>query len=150
MATIDSTTTDHGTDTTRTGGDNGARAKVTNALGAARTRASSATQQVGTRIEDAPIAALVGGLAVGAAIGALLPRTQREAETLGPIGHKIGQAATEAARAAIDAGKAELGLNQPAKSPVEAIMDKAIGAVSGAATAAGSAAASKVTGSDGQ
>jgi hypothetical protein len=124
----------------------GARARVQGAIGSARDRASAAGQQVGTRVDEAPLVALVGGVALGAAIGALLPRTEREARTLGAVGNKLGQAAADAARAAVDAGKHELGLSQAAKSPVEAIIDKALGAVSAAGTAAGSAAASKVAG----
>lgn len=124
----------------------GARARVQGAIGTARERVASTGQQVGTRVDEAPLVALVGGVALGAAIGALLPRTEREARALGSAGNRIGQAATDAVRAAIDAGKSELGLSEPAKSPVEAIIDKALGAVSAAGTAAGSAAASKVAG----
>lgn len=151
MATIDNdykTTSTTGTTGTGTNTGRGAATKdrIQGAIGSARDRASAAGQQVGTRIDEAPLAALVGGVALGAAIGALLPRTEREAKTLGAVGNRLGQAAADAARAAVDAGKQELGLSQPAKSPVEAIIDKALGAVSAASTAAGSAAASKVAG----
>jgi hypothetical protein len=83
---------------------------------------------------------------VGAVAGALIPRSERETELLGPVGSKIGQAAAEAAKAARDAGKHELGILTENKSPMEAIVDKALGAVSAAGSAAGSAAASTVTG----
>jgi len=128
----------------------GAQTRVSSALGSARDRTSAAGRQVGSRVEDAPLAALIGGVAVGAAIGALLPRTEREQQTLGPVGQKIGQAAAEAAKAAVAAGKQELGIAEPAKSPVEAIMDKALHAVSAAGTAAGQAAASTVSSSNGE
>ncbi len=139
MATIDN-------DTSPSTRSEGPRARVQGAIGSARERAASAGQQVGTRVDETPLIAIAGGVALGAAIGALLPRTEREARTLGAAGNRIGLAASEAVRAAVDAGKQELGLSQPAKSPVEAIIDKALGAVSAAGTAAGSAAASKVTG----
>lgn len=111
-----------------------------------RNRAGGAGDQLGSSIEGAPLAALAAGVVVGAVAGALLPRTERETEILGPVGSKIGQAAAEAAKAARDAGKQELGLLGESKSPMEAIVDKALGAVSAAGTAAGSAAASTVTG----
>jgi hypothetical protein len=105
-------------------------------------RASEAGDRIGGRIDSAPLVALAAGVVVGAAAGALLPRTHRETEILGPVGSRLGQAAAEAARAAREAGKQELGLLSDARSPMEAIVDKAVGAVS----AAGDAAASSVKG----
>jgi hypothetical protein len=105
-------------------------------------RASEAGDRIGGRIDSAPLVALAAGVVVGAAAGALLPRTNRETEILGPVGSRLGQAAAEAARAAREAGKQELGLLSDARSPMEAIVDKAVGAVS----AAGDAAASSVKG----
>jgi hypothetical protein len=105
-------------------------------------RASEAGDRIGGRIDSAPLVALAAGVVVGAAAGALLPRTDRETEILGPVGSRLGQAAAEAARAAREAGKQELGLLSDARSPMEAIVDKAVGAVS----AAGDAAASSVKG----
>jgi hypothetical protein len=107
-----------------------------------RRRASEAGDRIGGRIDSAPLVALAAGVVVGAAAGALLPRTDRETEILGPVGSRLGQAAAEAARAAREAGKQELGLLSDARSPMEAIVDKAVGAVS----AAGDAAASSVKG----
>jgi hypothetical protein len=107
-----------------------------------RRRASEAGDRIGGRIDSAPLVALAAGVVVGAAAGALLPRTNRETEILGPVGSRLGQAAAEAARAAREAGKQELGLLSDARSPMEAIVDKAVGAVS----AAGDAAASSVKG----
>ena len=57
------------------------------------------------------------------------------------MGSKIGQAAAEAAKAAREAGKQELGLGEH-KTPMEMVVEKAVGAVS----KAGSAAASTVSG----
>lgn len=111
-----------------------------------RERASGASDRLGSSIDGAPMAALAAGVVVGAVAGALLPRTDRETEILGPIGSKIGQAAAEAAKAARDAGKQELGMLAENKSPMEAIVDKAMGAVSAAGSAAGNAAASAVSG----
>jgi hypothetical protein len=115
-------------------------------FGGLRDRASGVNDQLSSRVEGAPLAALAAGVVVGAVAGALLPRNDKETELLGPIGSKIGQAAAEAAKAARDAGKQELGMLGENKSPMEMMVDKAVDAVSKAGSAAGSAAASKVTG----
>jgi len=115
-------------------------------LGGLRDRASGATDGLSTRVEGSPLAALAAGVVVGAVAGALLPRTDKEVELLGPVGSKIGQAAAEAAKAARDAGKQELGILAENKSPMEMMVEKAVGAVSAAGSAAGSAAASTVSG----
>lgn len=152
MATIDHST--NGVDDARKTEQSGVRGRVADAqsrvqsaLGGARERTSAAGREFGSRVEDAPLAALIGGVAVGAALGALLPRTEREQQTLGPVGQRIGQAAAEAAKAAVAAGKQELGIAEPAKSPVEAVIGKALSAVTAAGSAAGQAAASTVASS---
>lgn len=115
-------------------------------FGDVRQRASGVSDQLGSSVEGSPLAALAAGVVLGAVAGAILPRTARETEVLGPIGSKIGQAAAEAARAARDAGKQELGVLSENKSPMELLADKAVAAVSKAGSAAGSAAASSVAG----
>lgn len=106
----------------------------------AKKRVTDAGEKIGNSVDKAPLVALAGAAVVGAVAGALLPRTEKETELLGPIGSKLGKAAGEAVKAARDAGKQELGLLTGDESPVQALVDKAIGAV----TAAGSAAASSV------
>ena len=118
----------------------------TSHTGGVRQRAAGVGDQLGTRVEGSPLAAVAAGVVLGAVAGALLPRTDREVEVLGPIGSKIGHAAAEAAKAARDAGKEQLGVLSENKSPMELLVDKAVGAVSAAGSAAGSAAASSVTG----
>lgn len=115
-------------------------------LGGVRQRASGVGDQLGSQVEGSPLAALAAGVVIGAVAGALLPRTDKETEVLGPIGSKIGQAAAEAAKAARDAGKEQLGVLSENKSPMEMLVGKAVDAVSAAGSAAGNAAASKVTG----
>ena len=66
-------------------------------------------------IEDSPLLTLAGGLAVGAALAALIPATRKERELLGPVAGKIKDRAGEAIGAAKDAGQArldELGLTR--------------------------------------
>ncbi|MES2495154.1 MAG: hypothetical protein V4618_03500 [Pseudomonadota bacterium] len=68
-------------------------------------------------VETFPVAALVGGLAVGVALAAMLPRTRQEEELLASIGGAINERAREAVDAARDAGQAkldELGINTDA------------------------------------
>lgn len=115
-------------------------------LGGARQRVAGVGDQLGSRVEGSPLAALAAGVVVGAVAGALLPRTERETEVLGPIGSKIGQAAAEAAKAARAAGKEQLGVLSENKSPMEMLADKAVGALQAAGSSAATAAASSVTG----
>ena len=64
-------------------------------------------------IDEAPLLALAGGLAAGALLAALLPRTDAERRALRPVGDKLSGAAKSAASAAKEAGTsrlAELGL----------------------------------------
>jgi hypothetical protein len=71
--------------------------RVASAYAAAREKTSGA----GHSLESSPLTALLGGIAIGALAGALLPRIEKEKELLAPLGAKIG----EAARAALDAGR---------------------------------------------
>jgi hypothetical protein len=89
-----------------------ARQKTVALYGTARESATSAYEttrrQATETIDTYPLAAVIGGLAIGALIAGLLPRTERENQTLGPIGGKINDAAREAAFAARDAGRDKL------------------------------------------
>jgi ElaB/YqjD/DUF883 family membrane-anchored ribosome-binding protein len=85
------------------------RETASHAIDTTRHTASDAAHRASDGVQSNPLAALVGGLAIGAAVGALLPRTRQEVETLGPIGKRVSDAAKAAALAARDAGKQELG-----------------------------------------
>lgn len=128
-----------------------ARAKASEALGAARDKTSAAydsardgatraTRRTADGIDANPLGALVGGLALGALVAAVLPRTRREQEALGDYGRRINETAKEAARAAKEAGKGkldELGLNaDAAKEKLGALASSAGEAVKTSATAA--------------
>ena len=78
--------------------------KVANAYAVARDRASAATQGAIEGIEGNPLIALLAGLALGAAAGAVLPRGDREKALLSPLGSRIGDAATAALAAGREAG----------------------------------------------
>ncbi|WBO21260.1 hypothetical protein [Sphingomonas abietis] len=120
------------------------REKASEAYAAAREKARSATEAAKKSAADGldsnPISALLGGLAIGAVIGALLPRTEREAKVLGTVGEKVRGAAGEAIEAAKGAGRDkldELGLNRDhAREAMKSLLDGAIAAVGSASTAA--------------
>lgn len=117
--------------------------KATSAYGTARERATSATRRTSDGIDANPVAAIAAGLAIGAAIAALLPRTERETKLLGPVGARVNGLAKTAAEAAKDAGKlklAELGLDgESMRQQVSKLLD---GAIEAAGTAGGAAAES--------
>ena len=85
-----------------------ARQRAADAFGNARDRASDSLGQ-------APLVALAGGLAAGAIIAALLPRTEAETRALRPIGNRVkgsARAAVDAAREAGSSSLNELGLTR--------------------------------------
>ncbi len=121
-----------------------AREQSAAALESARDTLSQAKEKTVQSIEDNPLAAIVGGIALGAAVGALLPRSQREAELLAPVGGKLNEAARGAFAAARAAGVAkldELGINRDvARDTVQ----KFVANAGEAARSAGEAAAASV------
>ncbi|MEO8454079.1 MAG: hypothetical protein ABI454_02870 [Sphingomicrobium sp.] len=75
----------------------------------------SARERVSDTLGDAPLVALAGGLAAGALIAALLPRTRSEARLVRPTARRVRDTARAAYRAAKDTGGQrldELGLNR--------------------------------------
>lgn len=118
-----------------------ARAGVSTAFDAARERAGAAYEsargaaaQAGERaaaqVEENPLGVLVGGLALGAVIGALLPRSEREVAALAPLGAKLRDAATTAGNAAKTEAKsklAEYGLSEGVLDKAKGLLDKAAG-----------------------
>ena len=98
----------------------GARAKAIEAYDSARDKA-------GNGIAEAPLAALGAGLALGALVAALLPKTKVENRVLGPVADRVGTAG----RAAVDAGKVagrdklnELNITRDAgKNVVQSLID---------------------------
>ena len=69
-----------------------AREKALEAYDSARDGAVAAKRKAGDGIDEAPLIALAGGLAVGALIAALLPKTAKETALLGSVGVKITDA----------------------------------------------------------
>ncbi|HEX8640241.1 MAG TPA: hypothetical protein VF704_03690 [Allosphingosinicella sp.] len=85
-----------------------ARSKTYSAYEAARGRAGDVTRRAADQVAVYPVAAVIGGIAIGALLGFLLPATRREEELLAPTGRKVTDAAREAAQRGIDAGKQQM------------------------------------------
>ena len=102
-----------------------ARERASSAYDSARDGATRAKQRTSETIDGNPVAALIGGLALGGLLAAVLPKTKREEELLGDYGRRINETAREAARAAREAGASkldELGYNRDtAKQKIEAL-----------------------------
>lgn len=118
--------------------------KVSTAYGTALEKAEGAAGSVGSGIESNPFAALLGGLALGAIAGALLPRLEQEQQLLAPVGARIADAARAALEAGKTAGKEALdqnGLTTDAlRSQVSGLFDQALKAAGAAGSAAAGAA----------
>ncbi|HEX7848133.1 MAG TPA: hypothetical protein VF485_00240 [Sphingomonas sp.] len=104
-----------------------------------------AAARAGKAIETNPLAVIAGGIAIGLAAGALLPRTKRETELLGPVGQRLTGVAAGAAGAARDAAKAELGSLPLSKDAAKAQISKLIDQVAKAVSSAGDAALNRGT-----
>lgn len=121
-----------------------ARARARQARDRASERARSARTSARSSLEQNPIAAIAGGLAIGVIAAAILPHTRREDEYLGSTGKRIRKTARQAAKAAQEAGKRELdglGVNSDmAKTELKSLLGK----VGVAARSAGTAAAGSV------
>ena len=75
----------------------------------------STRERVSDTLGEAPLIALAGGLAAGALIAALLPRTKAETRAIGPTARRVKQTARAAYEAAKDTGSQrldELGINR--------------------------------------
>lgn len=85
-----------------------ARQRTASAYESARGRAAEVTRSASDQIAVYPVGAVIGGLAIGALLGFLVPSTRREEELLAPTGRRITGAAREAAQRGLDAGKEQV------------------------------------------
>jgi hypothetical protein len=112
-----------------------ARERTATAYEQARAGARDTGRRALEGIEANPVAAVVGGLALGAVAAALLPRTRREEELLGDVGRRLNETARDAAKTAADRGReqiVDLGLNREGvRRKLDEFTDRAIGAVGG-------------------
>ncbi len=86
----------------------------------------AARETTGKTVRKHPFAAIFGGLAVGALLGALLPRSKKEKELLGKPAAKLKENARKSAGAKLD----ELGITpEAAREKVGELIDKAASAI---------------------
>ena len=146
--------TEHDTQNEETGrirdGIDTARDKASAAYDATREKASDVAHVAAEAIETNPLGIVVGGLALGALVAAVIPRSQREKELLAPVGKKVSAATLAAVAAAKDAGRAELdnlGLNKgAAKDQARSLFQGVVKAATTAGAAAAQAGKEKVKG----
>lgn len=119
-----------------------ARESATHAIETAREAAGKAAQQTAATIDGNPVGVLVGGLALGALVAAVLPRSAREKELLAPVGRRLAGAATAAIAAAKDAGRQELDQAGLSRSAAQNRVNSLFEGVTRAVQSAGSAAVS--------
>ena len=103
------------------------RERTTAAVGSVRDRASGVVSTGRQQIDSNPVIAIAGGLALGAVLGALLPRTEREKEVLGGVGTKVTDAARGAANSAVEAGRQQA--NELTHNAMAKIGEAVVGAV---------------------
>ncbi|MBL8645619.1 MAG: DUF883 family protein [Sphingosinicella sp.] len=84
----------------------------------AKEQAARARERTAESVDQNPLTAVLAGAALGAIIGALLPRSSGENRAIGPVRDKLASTARTAARVARTAGEAklaELGIKEAAK-----------------------------------
>ncbi len=106
----------------------------------ARGLADDANERFADGVEANPLAVLAGGVAVGLLAGALIPKSKLEGDYLGPLGVKLNEGAVTAAKAAREAGKAELAAVGLSKVGANEQVGKLLDGLGKALTSAGSAA----------
>ena len=120
------------------------RRRAIEAYDGARESVAGAGRKANDAIDEAPLIALAGGLAAGALLAALLPRTESEKRVLRPVSDKLTDTAKAAAAAAKEAGEsrlAELGLTpEKGRETLRSIFEGASDAAKVSAQAALSAA----------
>jgi ElaB/YqjD/DUF883 family membrane-anchored ribosome-binding protein len=107
-----------------------ARDRTLSAYEAARGRAADVTRQATDQIAIYPVGAVIGGLAVGALLGVLLPRSRREDELLGTAGRRLNEAARDAAQKGVEVSRERIDqltgqvVNKVGSAVVEAVGGK--------------------------
>lgn len=119
-----------------------ARKRAIEAYEQARGNVADAGKKARDSLSDAPLIALAGGIAAGALIAALLPRTAKEAELVGPTAKRVKQTARAAAEAARETGARHLEELGISREKGEQTLRTLIRGVGEAAKASGEAAVS--------
>lgn len=128
-----------------------ARERTSEYAGRARAKASDARRQAGEKFDASPLTGALVGVAAGALIGMLLPRTRKEDQLLGETRDRLTDAAKAAAKAAADTAKQQLderGLNlDAAKAKLAEVGQQAKDVARSAAETAAAEAKSRTGGS---
>ena len=101
--------------TDREGFGDTVRKRAIDAYADARDSVAGAGRRAADNLGEAPLIALAGGIAAGALIAALLPRTDSETRLVKPTAKRVREGASAAYKAARDTGSQqldELGLNR--------------------------------------
>lgn len=85
-----------------------ARKRAIDTYSSARDSVSGAGRRAADNLAEAPLIALAGGLAAGALIAALLPRTDSETRLVKPTAKRVREGARAAVQAARDTGSEKL------------------------------------------
>lgn len=116
------------------------KAAATRGVQSSKAMAKKAGETTGQTIDKNPLAIVAGGIAIGAILGMLIPKSERETKVLGKAGKKVNETAKRAVDAAKSAGKEKvdnLGLNQDAlRDQFRDLVSKASEAVKAAGKAA--------------
>lgn len=118
-----------------------AAARAADAAETSREKAHQAADQASDLVEGNPLGILVGGLALGAVVGALIPRSEREKQLLAPVGKRLGTAAVAALAAAKESSRKELDELGISKDAAREKANSLLTGVTKAAAHAGTAAA---------
>lgn len=95
-------------------------------------RIARTAQAIGKQVSDNPLAALAGAAAVTAGIALLLPSSRREADVMGDIAGKIGEAARDVADGAVEAGRQQV--TELAQAALGSVGGNVVESLIGAAT----------------
>lgn len=95
-------------------------------------RLGRTAQAIAKQVSDNPLAVLAGAAAVTAGIALLLPAGRREAEVMGEIAGKIGEAARDVAEGAVEAGRQQV--TELAQAALGSVGGNVVESLIGAAT----------------
>jgi hypothetical protein len=128
---------------TRAGFAETARQRAITAYENARGGVAGAGRKAGDGLKEAPLIAIAGGIAAGALIAALLPRTRAETKALRPTVRRVRKNAKAAVEAARETGTSrlnELGLTRDkGEETIRSLFEGATDAAKASAKAAAEA-----------
>ena len=116
------------------------RQRAIDAYSSARDSVAGAGRRATDTRTEAPLIALAGGLAAGALIASLLPRTEAETRAIRPTARRLRTTAKEAARAARETGSEQLGslglTREKGEETIRSLLDNVVEAAKASGQAA--------------